>query len=122
MVPVVHYVQQHATCVRRYRDYEVEAEAEAARRVQQAAEAGQDRSAGTAPEQQPSLVPLGLEGGCRCAHRPACRPRAALSATAGPHYSDRQVSDDWKPTFYDSIVCLAHAGHSITSWGWHEGG
>jgi hypothetical protein len=90
--------------VRRYRDYESEAEAEAARRIQQAAEAGQGHSAGTAPEQQPSLVPLGLEGGCRYAHWPACGPRAALSATEpGPQSDHRQVSDDSKLTLYDSF-------------------
>ena len=97
--------RQHNTCVRRYRDYEVEAQAEAARRVQQAAEAGQDRSPATAPEEQPSLVPLGLEGGCRCAHWPSlvCHLQVALPATAGPQNDDRQVSDDWKPIPCDSI-------------------
>ena len=58
--------------MRRYRELEAEAEAEAARYMQQAAEAGQQRGPGgnAGPEVQPNLVPLGPEDGCRCARPP----------------------------------------------------
>jgi hypothetical protein len=62
----------YAALLRRYRELEAEAEAEAARYIQQAAEAGQQGEPGAMaePVEQPNLVPLGLEAGCRYARSP----------------------------------------------------